>query len=90
MIGHSYLSAAAGLIVISSQILAQSAGMFVRTGDMTTSRVAHTATLLCTDALRYPIALCIYLIHSKRIRARLTVYERSGALIFQEQRYENS
>jgi hypothetical protein len=46
MIGHSYLSAAAGLIVISRQILAQSAGMFVRTGDMTTSRVAHTATLL--------------------------------------------
>ena len=43
---RDYLSAFGGLIFVSSQLLAQSAGTFVRTGDMTTPRLTETATLL--------------------------------------------
>ena len=46
MLGKTHLYAVAGLIISSTQLVAQSAGMFVRTGDMTTLRLAETATLL--------------------------------------------
>jgi hypothetical protein len=46
MRGCSCFSAFGGLIFLSSQLLAQSAGTFVRTGDMTTARLTETATLL--------------------------------------------
>lgn len=43
---RDYFSAFAGLIFVSSQLVAQSVGAFVRTGDMTASRLTHRATLL--------------------------------------------